>query len=460
MNKFLTRRQWLAGAAAFAATPALAAWPSGTVDVAIVGAGAAGIAAARRIAEARRSCVVLEAMGRVGGRALTADGGFRVAHDRGAHRLSSPSKNPLIDIARSERFQVYEPSSSRRLLVGAREARDGEYDDFTSALRRARRAIVAVGDIGRDVAAGSVLTELGQWEATVGFVLGPLACAKDLDDVSAIDIARAEERPDDLVVREGVGTVLAAAAERFPVERNSAVRRIDSRGRGFVTLETARGTVQARTVIVTASTNVLVSDRVRFDPALPKRTLDALARLSLGTYDRAVFELAGNPFRFAIDERVLFKTSDRRTFAVEGRVGGSDLAFADFAGAFGRELGNAGDAATVDFVREGIAAHFGADAKQKIGRVEVVRWGKEPYVQGGFSAAAPGAAPSRRILMEPVYDRIFLAGEAAHETRWGTIAGAWASGERAADAALHLLARSGGWVPVSEPQPKEKKKAR
>src|SRR6202049_3306783 len=272
MDKFLTRRQWLGGAAAFAATPALAAWPSGIVDVAIVGAGAAGIGGARRSAEARRSAVVLEAMDRVGGRALTADGGFRVAHDRGAHRLSSPTKNPLIEIAQSERFHVYEPSPSRRWLVGPREARDGEYDDFTSALRRARRAIVAVGDIGRDVAAGGVLSDGGEWEATVAFVLGPLACAKDLDEVSAIDIARAEERPDDLVVREGVGTVLAAAPERFPGERNSAVRRIDSRGRGFVTLETARGTVQARAVIVTASTNVLTSDRIRFEPSLPKRT--------------------------------------------------------------------------------------------------------------------------------------------------------------------------------------------
>jgi monoamine oxidase len=457
MNKVFTRRQWLAGAAAVATTPALAAWPSGTVDVAIVGAGAAGIAAARRIGEARRSCVVLEATARVGGRAFTADGGFRVAHDRGAHRLSSPSKSPLIEFARSERFQVYE-SSSRRLLVGPREARDGEYDDFTSALRRARRAIVAVGDIGRDVAAGGVLSDGGTWEATVAFVLGPLACAKDLNEVSAIDIARAEERPDDLVVREGVGALLAAAAEGFNVERNSAVRRIDSRGRGFVTLETGRGNITARTVIVTASTNVLVGDRIRFEPSLPKRTLDALARLSLGTYDRVVFELAGNPFRFGSDERILFKTADRRTFAVEGRVGGSDLAFADFAGGFGRELGNAGDAAMIDFVREGLAAHFGADAKKRMGRAEVVRWSKEPYVLGGFSAAAPGAAASRRILMEPVYDRIFLAGEAAHETRWGTVAGAWASGERAADAALHLLARFGGWAPAGEPQPKEKKK--
>ena len=45
------------------------------------------------------------------------------------------------------------------------------------------------------------------------------------------------------------------------------------------------------------------------------------------------------------------------------------------------------------------------------------------------------------ILMEPVRDRIFFAGEAAHETLWGTVGGAWESGERAADAALKRVGR-------------------
>ena len=64
---------------------------------------------------------------------------------------------------------------------------------------------------------------------------------------------------------------------------------------------------------------------------------------------------------------------------------------------------------------------------------------KEPYVLGAFSAAAPGGQPSRRVLMEPLNNRLFFAGEAAHETLWGTVGGAWESGERAADAVVRLL---------------------
>ncbi len=77
-------------------------------------------------------------------------------------------------------------------------------------------------------------------------------------------------------------------------------------------------------------------------------------------------------------------------------------------------------------------------------------------MQGGFSAAAPGAASSRRALMEPIYDRVFLAGEAAHETLWGTVAGAALSGERAADAALRYLGPSA----PQEPQPPKPGKRR
>jgi monoamine oxidase len=190
---------------------------------------------------------------------------------------------------------------------------------------------------------------------------------------------------------------------------------------------------------MTASTSVLAAGRVRFTQALPKRTTDAIAALSLGTHDRVVFELPDNPFRFADDQSVIFKTTDRRAIALIGRVGGTDLAFADYAGGFGAELSRAGEAAMVAFLKEVIAVHFGTDAPQSIPRFEAIRWSREPWIMGGISAAAPGAAASRRILAEPVHDRIFFAGEAVHESMWGTFTGAWLSGERAADAALRRV---------------------
>ena len=102
----------------------------------------------------------------------------------------------------------------------------------------------------------------------------------------------------------------------------------------------------------------------------------------------------------------------------------------------------------VDFAAEWLAGLYGADVKKAIKRSHATRWNQEPWALGAFSAAAPGGQSARRTLMEPVHDAIWFAGEAAHETLWGTVGGAWESGERAADAVLHRLGGQKEPVPV------------
>lgn len=442
------RRRFLKGLAALAAVPAparraLGQVPSsGEVEVAIVGAGAAGIAAARRIASAGRSYGLFEARSRIGGRVWSDAGAFGIPHDRGAHRISASGRNPLVSVGRLAGVDLYEPAPFRRLYVGRREARDHEYDGFTAALHRASRAIAAAGDAGLDLAAVRTLPGLGDWRATVALALGPLMTSKDLDEVSTVDFARADNHPDELVCRGGMSRLLTAAAQPVTVELDTAVAGVAVGRRGEITLETSRGDVRADAVILTASTTALSAGTIRFDPALPKRTLNALAGLSLGTHDRVVFELPGNPLSLADDQRVIFKTDDARSLALVGRVGGTDLAYAELAGRFGRELSDAGDPAVHAFLEDLLVQHFGTDARKFIGRSEVVRWSREPWILGGISAAAPGSGNNRRALAEPVHDRIYFAGEALHENWWGTVAGAWVSGERAADAVIERLVRA------------------
>ena len=110
----------------------------------------------------------------------------------------------------------------------------------------------------------------------------------------------------------------------------------------------------------------------------------------------------------------------------------------EVAGKFGAELAKAGEAAMMDFATGWLADLFGADVKKAIGKTHATRWNNEPLALGAFSAAAVNGQPGRKVLMEPVRERLFFAGEAIHETLWGTVGGAWESGERAADAALRL----------------------
>jgi len=155
-------------------------------------------------------------------------------------------------------------------------------------------------------------------------------------------------------------------------------------------------------------------------------------------------ELPDNPLGLRPDELVFEKSDSTRTAALFANVSGTSLCLIDVAGGFGRDLAAKGDAAMFDFAQSWLTGLFGTDVGKVVKRRYATHWNDEPWVLGAFSAAAPGGQPSRRVLMESVNDRIWFAGEAAHETLWGTVGGAWESGERAADAVVKSLGRKTG----------------
>ena len=113
----------------------------------------------------------------------------------------------------------------------------------------------------------------------------------------------------------------------------------------------------------------------------------------------------------------------------------------------------------IDFAANWLAGLYGSEVKSAIGRKHATRWNAEPYALGAWSAAVPGSQFARRQLLEPIADNVWYAGEAAHETLWGTVGGAWESGERAADAVLHQIGPARAAAPVeaeAKPKPKHK----
>jgi monoamine oxidase len=435
----LNRRSFLAASAAAAARPAFGA-TVGEVDIAIVGAGAAGIAAARRIASARGRFALIEAADRVGGRCFTDTRTFGVPYDRGAHWVHMPDLNPVAKLAAQTGFDMYPAPPGQKMRIGRRYAREGEMEEFLAALVRTNRAIAEAVRGKTDMACAQALPkDLLDWRPTIEFVLGPFGCAKDLTDVSAMDFARSAERDIDAFCRQGFGALVAKLADGLPVQLGNPVTRIDLAGRGGIDVETARGRITARAVIVTASTGVLAAGKIKFSPDLPKRQVDAVNGLGLGTYERAVLELPDNPLGLQRDDLVFEKAEGTRTAAMLANVAGSPLVMVDMAGKFGRDLAARGGPAMTDFALDWITGLFGGDIRKSVKRTSATQWNAEPWALGAFSAASPGAQPARRIMMEPVRDRLWFAGEAAHETLWGTVGGAWESGERAADAAMRKL---------------------
>ena len=128
----MTRRDFLSASAALAAIPAFSGGRAGAAplprdaDIVVIGAGAAGIAAARRIMAANRKVIVVEATSQIGGRCQTDISTFDVPFDRGARWMYNPDSNPIIKLARAAGLEIATAPLGQKIRIGRRYARAGE----------------------------------------------------------------------------------------------------------------------------------------------------------------------------------------------------------------------------------------------------------------------------------------------------------------------------------------------
>src|SRR5260221_7221802 len=438
----MTRRDFLSASATLAVTPVFtgragAAPLPREADVVVIGAGAAGIAAARRIMAANRKVIVVEAASRIGGRCQTDTTAFDVPFDRGTRWMHNPETNPMIRLARSAGLEIMTAPTGQKIRIGRRNARPGETEEFLAALVRANRAIDEASRKSDVSCASALPKDLGDWAGTAEFVLAANFSGKDLKDISVGDKVRAQDRNTAIACRQGLGTLVAKLGEQVPLSLSTPASRI-SWGSRDVTVETPSGKIAARAAIITVSSNVLAAGNIKFTPDIPKRTLDAAAKLSLGSYDRIALQLPGNPLGLARDDVVIEQSNSTRTALMVAHIGGSSLCSIDVAGSFCRDLSAHGEAAMVAFAVEWLAKLFGSDVAAPVQKSSATRWNAAPFALGAMSVAGPGGQASRKVLSEPI-GCMYLAGEATHETLWGTIDGAWENGERAADSALRRI---------------------
>ncbi len=439
MSAIIDRRTALLALAGAASTPA-AALPQRAVDVAVIGGGAAGIAAARTLVRAGLSTMIVEAGSRIGGRCVTDRVAFDAPVDVGAHWLHGAEQNPLSRLGRDLGFELYEETEEEVLQVAGRAATEAEGEAYARAIDEAEQSIVRFGWRPDDGPAIQGLPrDLGEWRASTIFRLGAYEFGKPLSEISSWDFARAQQGGD-LVCRQGFGALLRATARGLPVALGATVDGIRVAG-DEVRISTALGTLRARAAIVTVSIGVLAAGTIRFEPGLSDLHLSAIDGLGMGSTLRVLVEIAGNPLDVDGDQAVFQRADNDRTFGAVARVGGTNVWYLDAGGPYARDLEAQGDAVCVEAARDWLAAGFGGDVRGQVGRTMVSRWNRSHLSRGSISVAQPGRAVQRAVFRQPHAERILFAGEHRHDTLWGTVAGAWETGEIAAGQAIDLVRR-------------------
>ena len=406
-------------------------------DIAVVGAGAAGLAAARTAVDLGLRTVVLEAKGRVGGRAYTESASLGAPFDHGCRWLHSAGRNPFVAIARRLGYAPALEQRVRQVFLGDRRADEAETADWTAFALRNFEAMEAAGQAGRDVPASEVIERGARWSA-----LFDAWCAMmtsfNTDEVSTLDYARYIDTRENWVVPEGFGALIAHYGAGLPVTLNAPVGRVAWGGPG-VTLATPQGAVRAAAAIVTVSTAVLANGWVRFDPALPDWKRSAIEAVPMGAANKVGFALRRDVFGDPPGRFSIFSSDKADAMHFHVRPCGERVVGAYVGGRICDALEKDGPAAMTALARERLKAIFGADIEKEIAGAVATAWRGDPDIGGGYSGARPGQAHRRADLARPLDDRLFFAGEATSLDFYSTAHGAYFSGVAAAKAASALF---------------------
>jgi len=410
---------------------------SSTSDVIIVGAGAAGLSAARTFEEAGITYKVIEARGRIGGRAYTETETFGVPYDVGGHWLHNSDVNPWISYAKANGFRVYSDQGEEVSFADGQSLGSDWVDSIYEAIEEIGYQIYLAGERGRDESIEQFfdLNKPSHSGAASFFVHD--FYGKELKDISTAAFSW-EDLGEDWICSEGFGTLVAHYGRDVPVELNTEVTKIDWSGKG-VRVETSRGTLEAKAVVLTPSTGLLASGKIQFDPVLPVEKVEAINAFTMGVYNHVAMMFRSDIFGLGPDgyPQPANRTIDQPALA--SNVSGSGLCMLWTGGDLSRDLEAAELAAAVDYGLEQVKSMLGAQIEREFVKGNFTRWGQDPWSLGSYASKQPGLPGNRAALRAPVGDRLFFAGDQCHELVSSTIAGAHESGIETANAVASLL---------------------
>jgi monoamine oxidase len=413
--------------------------------VLVIGAGAAGLAAARALNDDGHRVTVLEARDRVGGRVHTA---FDLAShpvELGAEFVHGENVCtwPLLDRYGLSAIDLAPYVNMRAFVDGTLLDQNAYLSSPNNLLvwKTPYAAMAWVDGGGEDL---SVAEAARHWD---GFFVGEPTSAQlalwnnafaqfhcaDIDKLGVAGLREATHDGDGenitFRVVEGYATLMEAMASGIDIRFETPVRRIDwSNGGCTAVCDDER--FEADRIVVTLPLAVLQSGDVAFAPELPAPTRDAIDGLGSGPAAKAVlrFDDAWWPedltFIISTLDTPMWWTSGR------GRADAAPVLTSLITGSAAQRMREHADPALAAL--EHLEVMFDRPLRDRLVEARWIDWGADPFSKMGYSYVPPGATGLRATLAKPVDDALFFAGEAANPIRPACVHGAFESGFAAA----------------------------
>lgn len=397
-----------------------------TCDLVIVGAGAAGLAAARLARHAGLNIEVLEASARIGGRGYTDTTTFPAPFDLGCQWLHAASINPYTKVADHLGFQYRKDNFIYRIHDGNTWLNDKLVSDFQTALSATYDRIATLGKSGHDVAAADAIDSANSWKSLIrraytGYMAWPP------EAVSTFDTSRFHSTGEDWPVEDGYGALIVAEGKGIDVNVDCRVKSIDWGG-DEIMVGTSKGMIFCRAVLITVSVAVLQAEYIKFFPLLPTWKLDALARIRMGHAEKIGFWLKRDIFPDLGSHFTMLHWDGAPTVGFLCKPFDRPMITLFASGLTAQELFSRGADIAIAEAHLLISKLFGNDTLKEITAVRATNWIGDPHFLGAYSVLSPGGGEARAELAHPVEDRIFFAGEATSIDGFSTAHGAYNSG--------------------------------